>query len=239
MKIVIHVVLILLLSSCSNVAGLRDKSYTMNNQGFQSNTIESLTILPIKDDSSILGLSDKLEAGLTKALQVKLPTAKIVSSDAFRSHIAKDDLINEYTQWKSAYNETKMLSIRPLKKWSELVESRHFLMVTKVNLLREKMRASDAGYTGWVNDADNVWRTDLIIYAQIIDSESGTAPWKGVGHAENVHSPKRIGYNDSLIRWNAKNPELNQYIDPMIKVVVDGLVMNITSGENKAIGSHY
>jgi hypothetical protein len=101
-------------------------------------------------------------------------------------------------------------------------------MVTKVNLSREKMKAIDTGYSGWVNDADNVWRTDLRVFAQIIDTESGTATWKGVGHAENVHSPKRIGHSDSWIVWNAKNPEIDQYVGPMIKMAVDGLVANIS-----------
>jgi hypothetical protein len=35
------------LSSCSSVAGLRDKSYTIGNQGFKANIIESL-IIPSK-----------------------------------------------------------------------------------------------------------------------------------------------------------------------------------------------
>lgn len=231
-----YVVLVsLFLSSCSSVAGLRDKSYTMDNQGLQPIAIESLTILPIKDDSAVLGLSENLEAELSKAFQVQLPRVKIVSADSFRARIAENDLINEYAQWKSAYDQTKMFSLRPLKKWSQIVETRYFLMVTKVLLSREKMKAVDTGYSGWVNDAENVWRTDLKVFAQVIDIESGTVTWKGVGHAENVHSPKRIGHNDSWITWNAKNPEMEQYIRPMVKMAVDGLVMNITSGGNSGI----
>jgi uncharacterized protein (DUF1697 family) len=207
----------------------------MDNQGLQPIAIESLTILPIKDDSAVLGLSENLEAELSKAFQVQLPRVKIVSADSFRARIAENDLINEYAQWKSAYDQTKMFSLRPLKKWSQIVETRYFLMVTKVLLSREKMKAVDTGYSGWVNDAENVWRTDLKVFAQVIDIESGTVTWKGVGHAENVHSPKRIGHNDSWITWNAKNPEMEQYIRPMVKMAVDGLVMNITSGGNSGI----
>jgi hypothetical protein len=235
MRSICYVVLVLLfLSSCSSVAGLRDKSYTIDNHDLQANAMESLTILPIKDDSAVLGLSGGLEAELSKAIHVQMPQVKIVNADAFRSRIAENDLINEYAQWKSAYDETKMLSLRPLKKWSQIVETRYFLMVVKVHLSREKMTAIDTGYSGWVNNASNVWRTDLRLFAQVIDVESGTVTWKGVGHAENVHSPKRIG-NDGWITWNAKNPETDQYIRPMIKVAVDGLVMNITAGGQSAI----
>jgi hypothetical protein len=146
------------LSSCSSVAGLRDKSYTIGNQGFKANIIE-----PIKDDSAVSGLSESLEAGLSEAFRVQLPRVKIVSADDFRSRIADNDLINEYVQWETTYNETKILSLRPLNKWSQIVKTRHFLMVTKVHLSREKIKGADMGYSGWVNDADNVWRTDLKI----------------------------------------------------------------------------
>ena len=235
MKRICGVVLVLFfLSSCS-VSGLRNKSYTIDNHGLQTSTIESLTILPIKDNSAVFDLSEGLEAELLKTIHTELPKVRIIDANAFRSRIAEKDLISEYAQWRLAFDETKMILLPPLKKWSQMVKTRYFLMVAKVHLSREKMTAADTGYSGWVNDASNVWRTNLEIFAQIIDSESGTVTWKGVGHAENVHSPKRIGQNDSFITVNAKNPEIDQYISPMIKVAVGGLVANIVSGKSSVV----
>jgi hypothetical protein len=231
----IHIVLVLfILTSCS-VAGVRDKSHTIANNGLQTNMIQSLTILPIKDDSAVLGLSDRLETELLKVIQAKLPAARIVSADDFRSRMSENDLINEYAQWKSALDETKIISLRPLWKWAQLFKSRYFLSV-KVNLSREKITGADTGYSGFVNDASNVWRTDLKLFTQVIDAKSGTAIWKGVGHAEDVYSPKRIGGSDTWIRWNAKTPNMDEYIGPLIKTAVDGLVENITSEGHSTTG---
>lgn len=227
------------LISCSNIAGLRDKSTTLSNRGFQANTIKSLTILPIKDNSSVVGLSDSIEAELNTCLQSQLPLLKIMNANVFRTKIAESDLINEYAQWRTSYEETKILSLRQIKKWSQVVDSQYCLLVAKVNLSREKIKAVDAGYTGYVNDANNVWRTDLRLFTQMIDVNTGAVVWEGIGHAENIYSPKRFGHDDDddWIMWNERAPDAEKYIAPIVKMAVDGLVDNIVSGGSGPAGS--
>lgn len=230
MKRIGGIVLVLsLLLSCTSFNETRNKSYTVDRQGIQRGTIESITILPIKDASSIFGLSEELEGELSKSFRNELPQGRIIAASAFRSQIAERNLITEYSQWRLAFDETKIISLPQLKKWSQMLGTRYFLLVGKVFLAREKVNAHDVKFSGWTNDTSNFWRTDLKIYAQIIDSESGTAIWKGVGHAENVLNPKQFGnrHSDPLIIWTERTPAIEEYIKPMIKVAVDGLIDNI------------
>lgn len=228
--VVLVLFVLFMISSCTSFNETRNKSFAVDQKGLQRETIESLTIFPIKDTSSVSGLSEELESELSRAFHSELPKGRIADANTFRSQIAEKNLINEYSQWRLAFDETKIISLPPLKKWSQVLGTRYFLLVGKVFLAREKVNAHDVKFTGWTNDASNFWRTDLKIYAQIIDSESGTAIWKGVGHAENVFNPKQFGNRhnpDCLIIWTEKTPEIEEYIKPMIKVAVDGLVANI------------
>ncbi len=224
---ILFVLSILLLASCGSIEGLRDKSGTISNQGFETSNIESLAILPIKNNFPIVGLSETLEVELAKTLQAQLPAVKIISANDFKSRIIEQSLISDYSQWRTVYDEMNIISYPHLKKWSQTLETQYYLIVNKAYLSREKMNGVDTGYSGWVADASNVWRTDLRLIAQVIDTASGKVVWEGVGHSENVHSPRRIGSNTGFITWNEKNPEMDQYLKPMIKMAVDGLVANI------------
>jgi hypothetical protein len=217
----------LILSGCASIEGTRNKSVTLNKLP-RDGEIGSLAILPIKENAVMPGLSTNIENGLYKALTLKVQGMKIIDGQNFGSLLAKNDLISEFGQWRAGYESTSILDKRPLPSFSRATDCRYFLLVNSTHLSREKIRAVDTGYSGFARDANNVWRADLKILAELIDTQSGETIWKGIGHAENISSVRRDIDLFFLIQ-HQKDPGVSSFISDMIRTATEGIASEIAS----------
>jgi hypothetical protein len=209
---------------CARVEGLRDKSFTVST--INASIEGPIAILPIKEIGSMPGLAEMVETSLNNQLKATLPNSNVIDVDTFKSRIVDSKLEGKYGQWKSAYDSSKMISFQPVGDFSNAVSARYFLLVPSVHLGRERIRAVDSGYSGWVNDTYNVWRTDLKILAEVLDTKERKVIWKGVGHAENINSPHR-DIDLFLVIFHDKNPEMQEYLQAMINQATKGIAENL------------
>jgi hypothetical protein len=176
---------LLILASCASIEGTRDKSHTSYRAGLGA-SIESLAILPVPNTAASPGLSAQLGDALTGALREHFSQAKVVSPAEFTTMLAATNDVERFGQWKAAYEQTSILAPRPVADFARCVGVRYLLMVRSIYLDREKIRAVDAGYSGWVSDAKNVWRARLRFTVEVLDANVGKVVWSGTGEAENV-----------------------------------------------------
>jgi hypothetical protein len=121
---------------------------------------------------------------------------------------------------------TSVVDQQPLAAFRKAIGTTYALLVRSLYLSRERIRAGDSGYSGFVSDANNVWRTDLKISAELLDLESGQVVWKGVGHAEDINSPRKpLDYGVVIV--NQRNPEVIEYVDRLVDVATDGLARQL------------
>jgi hypothetical protein len=220
-------VIIPLLFGCAHIEGTRDKSQTFQ-QSAVLGTIESIAILPVKDDAGMLGLSEKIEAALRQNLQSQFSRAQIIDAQTVASKFVERDLVTSYGQWRSGYEFTGMVDPRPFEPIAQALGTKYVLVAHSPHLSREKIRGSDTGYNGAVADANNVWRTDLEFAAELIDARSNQTAWKGAAHAEHIHSPKKSA-DLGVVIINHRNPEMPEYIDEMVTTATQGLAQQIGS----------
>ncbi|WP_136799688.1 hypothetical protein [Desulfosediminicola ganghwensis] len=224
MRNFVLVLVAFIVTSCASIEGLRDKSYTMVDA--HSGIDGVVAILPVKETAEMPGLSGTIEAALAKSLKTLNPATGIVESGEFKTLIVKNNLVDEYVEWKSAYDTLKAISVPPLREFSKKTGARYFLLIPSVHLSREKIRGVDTGYTGWVSDTNNVWRTNLIVLGELVDSQTGTVIWRGVGKAEYINSPRR-DLDLGLVITHQRNPEIHEYLPQMVEVAAKGITQNI------------
>jgi hypothetical protein len=221
-----------LIHGCASIEGTRDKSTTIK-RSVGAVQIDSIAILPIKENAAIEGLSSKIEYSLSSGLKKSLPTANVVDVGSFSSRLAKSGLIQSYGQWASSYEATSILDTQSLPEIQKAANAHYLLLIRSIYLAREKIHAVDAGYSGTVSNANNVYRTDLKVSAELIDATLGRVVWKGVGHAENINSPRK-DIDLGLIIFNQKNPEITEFIGPMVQTASEGVagqIANLPRGE--------
>lgn len=227
--VVMAAFLLTALFGCTHIEGTRDKSSTT--QRFSAlGKIDSIAILPIKNDVGMLGLSSKIEAALQQSLQMAFPSARIVDVQAVGSKLAGRDLISTYGLWRASYDSTSILDPRPLQALNQATDARYFLLVHAPYLARERVRASDTGYSGLVNDANNVWRSDLKLSVELIDTQLNKVVWKGNGHSEHIHSPKK-GTDLFFVIINDRNAEMSEYIGQMVATAANGVARQIAAAQ--------
>jgi hypothetical protein len=213
------------LCGCTHIEGTRDKSATFQRSAVLG-SIDSMAILPVKDDAGMPGLSEKIEAALTQNLQSQFPRAQIVDAQTVASKFVERDLVTSYGQWRSGYEFTGMVDPRPFEPVAQALGTKYVLVVHSPHLAREKIRGSDTGYNGAVADANNVWRTDLEFAAELINTQSKQTTWKGAAHAEHIHSPKKSA-DLGVVIINHRNPEMPEYIDEMVTTATQGVAQQI------------
>jgi len=211
---------------CASIEGTRNKSLTIQKISVDKQA-GPLAILPVKENAAMPGLSSRIEDALFKAMRSNF-RIKIVDAKTFGLRIAEKNLIGDFGQWKAGYEGTALLDPRPLSIFAQAADVQYLLMVQSTYLGREKIRAVETGYSGWVKDARNVWRTDLKILAEVIDSISGKVIWKGVGHAENISSIRR-DIDFFFVIVHDRNPEVDHFISEMIQVATGGMATEIAS----------
>jgi|GEM_PF-1148927 hypothetical protein len=217
----------LLICGCGSIEGTRNKSFTAHEPNIKCN-IESLAIMPVMENAVMPGLSIQLEKALYENIRSKLPNTRIIDTQTFSSRLAKNDLISDFGKWKSGYEATSILDPRPLLSFSNATDTEYFLLVRSTHLSREKIRAVDTGYSGWVSDAKNVWRTDLKVSAELINAKTGSVVWQGFGCAENVNSPRK-DIDLFLVIVQQKNPEVKSFAPEMIQVAADGIASQLAN----------
>jgi hypothetical protein len=223
----ILMIVIMVISGCASIEGTKNKSFT-SNKSFATQNITSLAVLPVKEDAALPGLSTQIENELYKNICAKLPYTKVIDPMTFGSRLATKDLITEFGKWKAGYEASSFIDSRPLAMFSQATDARYFLLVHSTHLSREKIRAVDTGYSGWVSDAKNVWRTDLKVSAELIDAKSGMVVWKGFGYAENVNSPRK-DIDLGIVIVHQRNPEVNSFAPEMVQVVAEGIASQIAT----------
>lgn len=221
------IILLIVFSSCGSIEGTRNKSFTISSLTINQN-LESLAILPVREDAVMPGLSKQIEKDLYSYLCAKLPDARVIDARTFGSRLATNGLIADFGKWKAGYEASSILDARPLLSFSRATDARYFLLVRSTHLSREKIRAVDTGYSGWVSDAKNVWRTNLKISAELIDAESGRAVWEGFGSAENVNSPRK-DIDIGLVIIHQKNPEVESFAPEMVHIAAEGIASQIAA----------
>jgi hypothetical protein len=71
----------------------------------------------------------------------------------------------------------------------------------------------------------------LKILSEIIDTENAKIVWKGIGFAEDIKTSKTI--DAGLFSYNARNPEIEEFIDNMVRVAVNGLISEISNRQKR------
>lgn len=220
------IVLLLLLQGCASGQRLVDKSYVIKDTGTRISG--ALAVLPAKDVPAMPGLADMVETELTQCMSRKFTGVKVVGTDAFKARMLESNYESEFGQWKSTYDTSKIISVKPLKRFSGAAGARYFVLIPSIHLAREPINIHETGFSGFYHDGQAFWRTDLKILAEVLDTETESIIWRGVGHAQNIHSPTR--YNAVLVIWDERNPEIREYIEPMIRTAVDSIVTNMSGG---------
>lgn len=218
---------IIVISGCTSIEGTKNKSFT-SNQSFAKQYISSLAVLPVKENAVMPGLSKQVEKELYKNICAKLPNTHVIDATTFGSRLASKDLIMEFGKWNAAYEASSFIDARPLAMFSQATGARYFLLVRSTHLSREKIRAVDTGYTGWVSDAKNVWRTDLKISAVLIDSEYGNIIWEGFGGAENINSPRK-DIDLGIVIMHQRSPGKECLAPEMVLTATEGLATQIAA----------
>jgi PDZ domain len=213
------------LLGCAHIEGTRDKSSTSQRLATLG-SIDSIAILPIKDDAGLPGLASKIETALTSSVQAQFPRAQILDAQAVGAKLTEHATVATYGQWRAGYEFTGMIDPASFEPTASAIGTRYLLAVHAPHLTREKIRGSDTGYSGTVNDANNVWRTDLDVPADLIDTQSKQVIWKGNGHAEHIHSPHK-SRDYFFVIVNDKNPNIPEYVDEMIASAAKGLARQI------------
>jgi hypothetical protein len=222
-KITLALFLLLIVTGCASIEGQRDKSMTTGGTGIEAN--ESIAVLPIKENPALPNLSSQIEMYLPLSIHEKLRYASVLNPGTFISNLKNTDLVSAFGQWKSTYEATSILDPKVTNNLSRGTKARYFLLVHGAHLSRERIRGVDTGYSGWVKNADNVWRTDLKVAAELIDMQEGKVVWKGVGWAEHIDSMRRdvniIGPYVTLSPETVQ--ETSKYVSPMVKIACDGI----------------
>jgi hypothetical protein len=221
--------LAVILAGCTSIAGTRDKSSTFQ-RSVQLRDGDSIAVLPIQEDAGMPGLSSKIETALIVSLQSQFPWIVLLDAQTTVAQVASHELIGSYGQWRAGYEFTGMIDHASFDPISTAINAKYFLVVHSPHLAGEKMRASDTGYAGYINDANNRWRTDLQFAAELIDARSKQIAWKGDGHAEHIHSPKESNYLFFVV-INDRNSEMPEYVDEMITAAAQGLARQIGAGQ--------
>ncbi len=229
-KLITFLFVLLLLHGCASGQRLVDKSYVVKDTGAKISG--SIAILPAKEVPAMAGLADMVENELDKGLRKTFPGVRVVDVDKFKAAMLEKDIENEFGQWKSTYDSTKIISSKPLKSFSNASDSRFFILIPAIYLSREPINIHETGFSGFYQDGQAFWRTDLKILVEVLDTEKEQIIWKGVGYTQHIHSPTR--YNAVLVIWDERNPEVQEYVAPMIKTAVDSIVANIAGIKQSA-----
>jgi hypothetical protein len=225
MKRFIAFLVLLGLTSCASIEGTRDKSLTLKRNQLTTN-ITSIAMLPIKENAVQAGLSTKMESSLYFSLLSNLQGVNIIGVEDFRKVVSQSDAIEKFGQWLAGYEATSIINGKLLGEIRETIGTDYFLLVRSISLTREKIRGVDTGYSGMVSDAKNVYRSDLKIYVELIDLVNGQMAWQGVGHAENINSPRK-DLDLILVIHHEKEPGITAFLDEMIKTATAGVAREL------------
>jgi len=218
-KLCLCLMFVVVLSSCSSVEGTRNKSYTYRSLG-RPVGIQSLAIIPIEDTSKYPFLNEMIERNIVENLRFKSPITKIVPSNEFSHYLYENDCLENFASWYNGYKVTKFFDAKKLTPLLENIDANYLLFVRSVNIDREKIRAIDTGYSGWVSDSNNVWRINLKFIGELVDVKAGRIVWQGVGFSEDVNSPKDKDY--ILVIKHEKMPEIKEVLPKMVSIAADG-----------------
>lgn len=222
---IILCVLIGFLGGCASVEGLRDKSATIAIQ--RTGGLESIAVLPIRENLDVAGLSSLVETYMPMMFHEGLRGVAVVDPNTVTSRMIKDDKLNMYAGWRSAYETTSVMQPNIVRDLGGSVGVKHFLFVHGVSISRERIRAVDTGYSGWVKNSYHVWRTNLKITAELINIKDGRQVWKGVGWAENIDSVRRDINLGLIIAHPETVPEISHAIKPMVQTAIHGIITQI------------
>jgi hypothetical protein len=213
---------------CSSIEGTRDKSQTLYRTQF-SIPIERMAILPLPNSAASPQLSTQLAHALTNALQADFPHARIVSPSDFSMALPQSHAVEIFSQWKVAYEQTSILNAQPFATFAKAAGVQHVLMIRAISLDRERVRAVDTGRTGYVRNADSVWRARLRFTAEVFEASTGTVVWSGMGEAENVKSTRK-DFDLGLVIIQQGVADLDTYLPEMCQVAATGFVRQLHAG---------
>jgi hypothetical protein len=213
---------------CSSIEGTRDKSQTLYRTHF-SIPIERMAILPLPNSAASPQLSTQLGHALTSALQADFPQARVMSPSDFSMALTQSNTVEIFSQWKVAYEQTSILHPQPLATFAKAAGVQHVLMVRAISLDRERVRSVDTGRTGYVRNADSVWRARLRFTAEVLEASTGTVVWNGMGEAENVKSTRK-DFDLGLVIIQQGVADLDTYLPEMCQVAATGFVRQLRSG---------
>lgn len=229
-RIIILLLFVISIAGCASIEGLRDKSMTTMCTG--SGKIGSVAVLPIKESPAVANLSSWLEMYMPLALRENLPGTSVIDSGTLVTRLTAKNLITDYSQWKVTYEATSVIDPKSTAALAHCVNARYFLLVNGIHLARERIRAVDSGYTGWVKNADHVWRTDLKIAVEVIDMEKGKSVWKGVGWAENIDSIARDIDMGLVVQHRGMVPEISKTALPMARTAANGIAAELRKAQD-------
>lgn len=229
-KMLTLVILTCLVSACASIEGTRNKSYTYRNVG-SCEKITKVAILPIDEMSKFPLLPELLEQRINEELVLAYPGIQIVESPLFGYELQQHDKLESFSSWYMSYKTTKYLDFNKLNEAVGCLGANYLLSIRSLDIDREKIHAVDAGYSGMVSDANNVYRTNLKFIGELIDIRQRKIVWQGIGYSENINSPRRPLDLFFIIK-NQKNPEIESFLDELVSVAAKGFVGEMTKVKN-------
>ncbi|MGE4545401.1 MAG: hypothetical protein AB7D06_14965 [Pedobacter sp.] len=229
-KILALVAFICLVSSCTSIEGTRNKSYTHRNSG-SCDKMTKVAILPIEETSKFPLLPELLEQRINQELVSVYPGIQIIDPPEFGYELQQHNKLESFSSWYMSYKTTKYIDFNKLNEAVECLGTDYLLSIRSLDIDREKIHAVDAGYSGMVSDANNVYRTNLKFIGELIDIRQQKIVWQGIGYSENINSPRRPLDLFFIIK-NQKNPEIESFLNELVSVAAKGFVSEMAKLKN-------
>ncbi len=219
-----------LAGGCASIEGTRNKSFT-HRQNVPYKNLSKVAIFPIEEMSKFPLLPDILEQKVSEELMVAVPGIQVLNSPKFSYALHQSGKLESFSSWYTTYKTTKYIDYDRLSEAVDSQDVQYLLSIRSLDIDREKINAVDAGYTGMVSDANNVYRTNLKFIGELIDIQNRKIVWQGIGYSENINSPRRPLDLFFIIK-NQKNPEIETFLNELVTVAAKGFVGEMTKSKN-------
>lgn len=220
--------------ACASIEGTRDRSRTLVRLSAPDGR-QGIAILKLPEVAAIDGLADRIERDLLDSLAAEMAGTRVVASrEVGQALLARKGYLQHFARWRSTYQYTGVLDAKPLPHYGRAVGARYLLLVTGIDVDREKISVAEADCPGicWVNP-DRLWRTVLRISAELIDTSVGGVVWRGVGESQYIQNgPTDLDFG--IVRVHRAKGEVESIASQLIAAATDGLAQELADGSHQA-----
>jgi hypothetical protein len=225
----------LALVSCRSLGATYDESRSLvPSDGFQAG---SVAVIGPPAKAQFPGLAETLGEAIRGSLGQRTPSREFVSaSDLYARLQRHKGYYQHFGAWLSRYTQTGFLETEHLAHYAQASGVRYLLILRDAAIKREKMDVRTAAdevrrvrgcRLGCVGNANNIFRNQLIVLAEVIDLKTARIAWKGVGDA-NIITSRMSKLDFGLVQYNLRQPGLGAHADQLVAYVANGIADEIS-----------